>query len=185
MQPPLYWSRRSRGFGAHPGNPATSVGAENLLRMRGDPMGDESILVHEFAHTLHHMGLDRLDPGFSARLEQCFAASKSAGLWAGKYAATNSAEYWAEGVQSWFDTNRPPDHDHNDVNRREELEAHDPGLAALCAEVFGATTWRYSPPASRGRAADAALLPEFRWSAEILADDENYQRRVQAEISGR
>ncbi len=184
LQPPLYWARRSRGFGAHPGNPATSVGAENLLRMRGDPMGDESILVHEFAHTIQHMGLDRLDSAFSARLEQCFAAAKGAGLWAGKYAATNAAEYWAEGVQSWFDTNRPPDHDHNEVNSREELQAYDAGLAALCAEVFGSTTWRYSPPAARGRA-DPARLPEFRWTAEILADDANYQRRVQEEVSGR
>jgi Xaa-Pro aminopeptidase len=185
MEPPLYWARRSRGFGAHPSNPATSVGAENLLRMRGDPMGDESILVHEFAHSVQHMGLDRLEPTFSPRLEACFAAAKSAGLWAGKYAATNAAEYWAEGVQSWFDTNRPPDHDHNEVNTRDELRAYDPGLAALCEEVFGLTHWRYTIPAGRLAESDLARLPEFRWSAEILADDENYQRRVRAEIEGR
>jgi len=28
-------------------------------------------------------------------------------------------EYWAEAVQSWFDTNREPDHDHNHVNTRD------------------------------------------------------------------
>ena len=44
------------------------------------------------------------------------------GLWKGKYAATNFHEYWAEGVQSWFDTNRENDHDHNHVNTREELK---------------------------------------------------------------
>ena len=185
LEPPLYWARRSRGFGAHPGNPATSVGAENLLRMRGDPMGDESILVHEFAHTVQHMGLDRMDPGFSPRLQQCFAAARLAGLWEGKYAATNAAEYWAEGVQSWFDTNRPPDHDHNEVNTRAELRAYDSGLAALCEEVFGKTLWRYTHPAVRQSGWSAESLPEFRWSAEVLADDVNYQRRVQEEISDR
>ncbi|MDA1259239.1 MAG: aminopeptidase P N-terminal domain-containing protein [Planctomycetota bacterium] len=185
MQPPLYWARRSRGFGAQPSNPATSVGEENLLRMRGDPMGSESILVHEFAHTLHHMALDRVDPGFSPRLQEAFAAAKAEGLWAGKYAATNSAEYWAEGVQSWFDCNRPPDHDHNEVNTREELVAHDPRLAALCAEVFAGAEWRWQEPAGRIPGWDPARAPAFRWSAEILADDANYQRRVAEEIAGR
>lgn len=185
LEPPLYWARRSRGFGAHPGNPATSVGAENLLRLRGDPMGDESILVHEFAHTVQHMGLDRLDAGFTPRLQQCFAAARLAGLWQGKYASTNAAEYWAEGVQSWFDTNRPPDHDHNEVNTRAELQAYDPGLAALCEEVFGSTAWRYALPESRLPAGIAAGLPAFQWSAEVLADDANYQRRIQQEIQNR
>ncbi len=185
MEPPLYWARRSRGFGGHPGNPATSVGEENLLRMRGDPMGDESILVHEFAHAIHHLGLDRADPGFSPRLAAAYAAARAAGLWAGKYAMSNPAEYWAEGVQSWFGTNRPPDHDHNDVDTRPELEAYDPRLAALCAEVFRGTAWSYARPAGRITGWDPAALPEFRWSAEILADDANYQRRVAQEIAGR
>ena len=59
------------------------------------------------------------------------------GLWAKKYAATNRHEYWAEAVQSWFGTNREPDHDHNHVNTREELIEYDPAIAELCAEVFG------------------------------------------------
>jgi Xaa-Pro aminopeptidase len=185
LQPPLYWSRRSRGFGAHPQNPAMSVGAENLLRMHGDPMGEESILVHEFAHTVQHMGLDRIAPDFSKRLQATYDAARAAGLWAGKYAISNPAEYWAEGVQSWFGTNRPPDHDHNEVDLRAELQAYDPALAALCAEVFGATAWTYSAPAARIPDWDSSLLPEFRWSAEIIADDANYAKRLAEEIAGR
>lgn len=185
MEPPLYWARRSRGFGGQPGSPATSVGAENLLRLRGDPMGDESILVHEFAHAIHHLGLDRAQPDFTPRLTAAYAAARAAGLWTGKYAMSNPAEYWAEGVQSWFGTNRPPDHDHNEVDTRAELQAYDPGLAALCAEIFAGTDWTYLRPAERAVAWDPARLPEFRWSAEILADDANYQRRVADEIAGR
>ena len=40
------------------------------------------------------------------------------GLWKGKYASVNHHEYFAEGVQSWFDNNRENDHDHNHVNTR-------------------------------------------------------------------
>lgn len=185
MQPPLYWARRSRGFGGHPGNPATSVGEENLLRLRGDPMGRESILVHEFAHAVHALAMPRIDPRFEERLRAAYAAARSEGLWAGKYAISNPSEYFAEGAQSWFDANRPPDHDHNEVDTRAELEAYDPRLAALCAEAFGGTLWRWTEPAGRLPGWDPSGAPEFRWSAEILADDANYRRRVAEEISGR
>ena len=45
-------------------------------------------------------------------------------LWANTYAATNEQEYWAEGVQSYFDTNIeaiPSNGIHNHVNTRAEL----------------------------------------------------------------
>ncbi|MCH8215687.1 MAG: hypothetical protein IH892_02820 [Planctomycetes bacterium] len=45
----------------------------------------------------------------------------------------NHAEYFAEGVQSWFNNNRPPDHDHNYVDTRKELKEYDPELATMCA----------------------------------------------------
>ena len=60
-----------------------------------------------------------------------------AGLWAGTYAATNADEYWAEGVQSWFDLNDPPGLVHNEINKRAELEEYDPALASLIQEAFG------------------------------------------------
>ena len=69
----------------------------------------------------------------SARVKSALADGK----WKGTYAAQNKEEYWAEGVQSWFDTNRSNDHEHNDIDTRDELKPYDPGLAALLAEVFG------------------------------------------------
>ena len=47
----------------------------------------------------------------------------------------NDREYFAEGVQSWFDNNREPDHDHNHVNTRAELIEYDPALAALFSGI--------------------------------------------------
>ena len=44
------------------------------------------------------------------------------------YALSNRGEYWAEGYQSWYDTNRTMDHDHNQIHTREQLLAYDTGL---------------------------------------------------------
>ena len=52
------------------------------------------------------------------------------------YAFKNRAEYWAEGFQCWYDTNRTMDHDHNHIKTREQLKAYDPPLAQLCHEVL-------------------------------------------------
>ncbi len=65
------------------------------------------------------------------------------------YAGKNKAEYFAEGVQCWFDTNRTMDHDHNHIHTREQLKAYDPGLAKLCEEVLGDSEWRFVSPRSR------------------------------------
>ena len=65
------------------------------------------------------------------------------------YATRNHAEYWAEGVQCWYDTNRTMDHDHNHIETREGLIGYDPGLAKLCEKVLGNNTWRFVSPRKR------------------------------------
>jgi hypothetical protein len=94
-----------------------------------------------------------------------------AGLWKGKYASVNHHEYFAEGVQSWFDNNRENDHDHNHVNTRAELLDYDPGLAALCREVFGDTVLKYTKPTTRltGHLTgyDPAKAPKFTWPERL------------------
>ena len=65
------------------------------------------------------------------------------------YAALNRAEYWAEGVQDWYDTNRTMDHDHNHIHTRDPFKAYDPDLAKLCEEVLGDSPWRFVSPRTR------------------------------------
>ena len=149
LTPKRYWDRRARGLGATRARPAVSCGEENLLRLPGDPYAAENILVHEFSHAIHEMGLREVGEDFDGRLRRAYEQAKAEGLWEGTYAATNPNEYWAEGVQSWFDTNRPPDGSHNHVDTREELKEYDPRLAALIAEVFGDRPWRYVRPEDR------------------------------------
>lgn len=68
------------------------------------------------------------------------------------YGTGNRAEYWAEGVQDWFDTNRTMDHDHNHIHTREQLKSYDPDLAALCRDVLGDSEWRFVSPRQRAGA---------------------------------
>jgi len=65
------------------------------------------------------------------------------------YAHKNRAEYWAEVLQCWYDTNRTMDHDHNHIHTREQLKAYDPVAALLCADVLGDSKWRFVSPRLR------------------------------------
>ncbi len=162
-----YRNARARGMGGSLTDPFCSCAEENLLAYAGDPYSTENILIHEFAHNMHLRGLVNVDPTFDSRLKAAYDAAMKAGLWKGKYASVNHHEYFAEGVQSWFDNNRENDHDHNHVNTRAELIAYDAGLAAICREVFGDTVLKYTKPTTRltGHMAgyDPAKAPTFVW----------------------
>ncbi len=91
-----YWDARARGLGGSETDPYCSVGEENVLGYPGDPYEKESILIHEFAHKIHLRGMINVDPSFDQRLKDTYAAAMKAGLWKGKYAATNHLEYNVE-----------------------------------------------------------------------------------------
>ena len=167
-----YWDARARGLGGSEEDPFCSCAEENLLAYEGDPYDTENILIHEFAHNLHLRGLTNVDATFDARLKAAFDEATKAGLWRGAYASSNHHEYWAEGVQSWFDNNRQNDAQHNHVDTRDELIAYDPKLAALCREVFGDTVLKYTKPQTRltGHLAgyDPLKAPKFVWPDRLM-----------------
>ena len=172
LEPKAHWDRRARGLGATLERPATSCGEENLLCLQGDPYATENILIHEFAHTIHQIGLAQVNATFQNRLEAAFTDAKQAGRWSNTYAMQNPAEYWAEGVQSWLSCNRTNDREHGAVNSPASVRKHDPPLAALLAEVFGEEPRAYCRPADRPAAErqhldgfDAKSAPVFRWDA--------------------
>jgi hypothetical protein len=136
---------------------------------------------------IHLRGMNNVDPTFDARVKRAYDQALAAGLWKGKYASVNHHEYFAEGVQSWFDDNRVNDHDHNHVHLRSQLVEYDPGLAALCREVFGDTELTYTKPATRLtghlEGYDPAQAPEFAWP-ERLAEAKRLIR-ANAEARGK
>ena len=177
LSPRVFWDRRARGLGATRRAPAVSCAEENILCHPNDPYSTENICIHEFAHAIHQMGMVDVDPTFDERLKQAYESAIAAERWKNSYAAGNRMEYWAEGVQSWFDDNRENDSLHNHVNTRDELKEYDPALARLCEQVFGDKEWRYQKPTERNAADRAHLadvdfdsLPAFAWRKESIPD---------------
>jgi len=81
-----------------------------------------------------------MQPDFRTRLVKAYSNAIAAGKWKNTDAASNVDEYWAEGVQDWFDVNLtsvPTNGIHNEIHLRAQLQQYDPELAALIAEVFG------------------------------------------------
>lgn len=188
FKPKDFWDARARGTGGSETDPYSSSAEENLLGYPGDPYATECIFIHEFAHAIHLRGMANVDPTFDGRVKAAYDAAMKAGLWKGKYASTNHHEYFAEGVQSWFDNNREPDHDHNFVNTRVELVEYDPGLAALCREVFGDTELKYTKPATRltGHMAgyDPAKAPTFVWPERLLKQKAEIHEKAEKRSAG-
>ncbi|NCF93347.1 MAG: hypothetical protein GWQ05_20685 [Verrucomicrobiaceae bacterium] len=183
LTPKDYWDARARGMGGSRIDPLCSCAEENVLGYPGDPYSTESIVIHELAHNIHLRGMINVDDTFDGRAEKAYEAAMAKGLWKGKYASVNHHEYFAEGVQSWFDNNRPPDHDHNHVDTRKELIAYDPGLAALCREVFGDTKLTYTKPATRLQGHlegyDPSEAPAFRWPERLLEAKAKIRREAE------
>jgi hypothetical protein len=183
------WDARARGLGGSTTDPFCSCAEENLLGYPGDPYAAECILIHEFAHNIHLRGMVNVDTTFDRRLKSAYDAAMKAGLWRGKYASVNHHEYFAEGVQSWFDNNRENDVEHNHVNTRAELLEYDPGLAAMCREVFGDTEIKYTKPATRltGHLAgyDPAKAPTFVWPERLLKAKEVIKQHTKARAAMR
>ena len=135
-----YWNWRARGFGGAPEDElSSSCGEENLLALPQDKYVGENILIHEFAHLIHTVGIVGVEPGFNDRLETLRQNAIRKGLWKDTYAVSNKEEYFAECVQSFFNCNRyadPANGVHNWVNRRAKLKSYDPDMYRLLQEYF-------------------------------------------------
>ena len=143
----LNWDLRARGLGGDLELPLTSCAEENVLAYQIDKYHAEDILIHEFAHSIHLIGLMLAVPDFDSRLKQCYENAKAKGILDNTYRITDKEEYMAEAVQDWFNVNAEMPHTdgkHNWCNTREELEEYDPDLYHLLAEYFPKTSLQIS-----------------------------------------
>ena len=139
----VYWGR---GAGGTEGATVSSS-EENILAY---PAGgsEYNVLIHEFAHGIHLIGLKIADPSFDDRLRITYEAAMQKGLWRGTYASSDRREYWAEGTQAWFHPNGAGSFNRFG-NTRQALKAYDPGLATLLTEIYRDAEWRYTPVETR------------------------------------
>ena len=137
---PDSYDTRSRGLGGHTGLCAE----ENILcdRQR-DPYRGQSVCVHEFAHTIGIYGLFSADSSFEERLAEAFRRAREADLWPNTLAAQDAQEYWAEGVQTWYDANLhadPADGVHGPISTQHALSRYDRALYELIDELLPTQT---------------------------------------------
>ena len=143
----LNWDLRARGLGGTIDEPLTSCAEENVLAYQIDKYHAEDILIHEFAHAIHCIGIIQVDTAFNTRLQALYEKAKASGILEGTYRATDKEEYFAEAVQDWFNVNAEmprADGKHNWCNTREELQQYDPDLYQLLSEYFPKTNLQIS-----------------------------------------
>ncbi len=99
------------GGGGVPGRPITTVCEDNLLKTEKDPYhGTEDILTHEFAHTMHILGMDSFD---KKKITDVYTAAKAKGIFEhnaeGKptYMMANEQEFFACLSAAWFGVHNP------------------------------------------------------------------------------
>ena len=181
----LWWAYRARGLGSRP----VSCGEENVLNFSGDPWEGENIFIHEFAHGIQGI-IGGIDDQFDVRLRALYDKAKQSGRFGGYAIGGGYGEFWAEGVQAWFNCNgtvRPksgggqssfevlgPQGEHVcHLRTREQIRTHMPEYAKLLDNAFGQNKWVYVPLAERLdephlSGFDPAEAPTFRWPPAVV-----------------
>ncbi|MGB5380520.1 MAG: hypothetical protein WBO25_05910 [Acidimicrobiia bacterium] len=140
------WNRLGRSFPGTEEIPVAAGAEENLLCLESDRYEGEDMFVRDFGWTIRRFGIASVDPSLDRSIEDSYIRAIAADLWRNTVAEVNSDQYWAEGVQSFFDVNNEEkdekDQIHNQIDTRDELRTYDPLLYELLVETFGETEWR-------------------------------------------
>lgn len=142
----LLATRPVEGYGGVKSNPISTISEANLIRLRSGRHAtmypNEMILVHEFGHAIHLIGIDYLeDKTLSSRIKECYRHAKSKGLWPDTYAISNHEEYFATMGTIWFNVMQEGaggkwDGIRGPVNTREELRIYDPDACRLMSDLY-------------------------------------------------
>jgi len=149
--PGIDWRSLGRSFPGTEIIPFAAGAEENLLCSTEDRYEGEDNFMRDFAITIRRFAMEVVDESTSAAIDQAYAVAIAEGKWKNTLAEINSEQYWAEGVQSFFDANlednaedREPISSHNHVNTRDELRTYDRALYQIAISVFGDIEWRPS-----------------------------------------
>jgi alpha-glucosidase len=136
------------------------VPEENVLRLPGEPFAGKDLVVSVFAKGLYRVAglrpategtatkgakqqyelrVKRLDSEFDRKIRKLQDEARGKGLWKGMAADRDPVEYWAAGVEAYFDAagaGDAPHHADRPVTTREALRVYDPSLFALVDETM-------------------------------------------------
>lgn len=127
-----YWDNRARAIGGE-----RAVGSEeDVLGLPVSRYYGETIFVHEMGHNVL-FAIEAVDPALYRKVEAAYANALAGGLWLNEYTTTTMQEYWAEGTQFWFDSNRLQAFEGRRILDHADLAAYDPQLYAALAEAYG------------------------------------------------
>ena len=127
-----YWDERARGIGGE-----RMVGSEeDVLGLPISRYWGETIFVHEFAHNVL-FAIEGADRGLYERVAAAYANALANDLWYEEYTTTTMQEYWAEGTQFWFNSNRLQAFDGRRILNARDLADYDPQLYAVLVEAYG------------------------------------------------
>ena len=146
------------------------VPEENVLSQPGEPLAGRCLTVSLFAKALYQvtglrpfdskfesqrgkqqyeLRVKRMDVEFDNRLKKLFEDAIAKDRWKGSPAARNRAEYWAAGVEAYFDAageGFTPSGADRPITTRERLKAYDLDLYGLVDETMayaGHADWRF------------------------------------------
>jgi hypothetical protein len=125
-----------------------SVMAKAMYRVCGLRPVDADF-ARERSKQQYELRVKRLDIEFDRQLQKVHEESLGKGLWKGTPAARGRAEYWAAGVEAYFDAagaGLPPHGADRPITTREALKAYDPGLWGLVDETMAYrehVDWRF------------------------------------------
>jgi len=141
---PPSWNEIYRGMGATPDNLLGLSTEEDAMCHSNDRYKNQDITIHELAHSLHLVGLNQVYPHFDRQLKSLYnAARKSGNYSADYYAMKNYIEYFAEGVQSYFNANKP---DRTAPTDRYQLYMQDRNLYTFIRRYIGSNPWDRTCP---------------------------------------
>jgi hypothetical protein len=135
------------------------VPEENVLRLPTEPFAGKHMVVSVFAKGLYQvtglrppsasfgkgakqqyeLRVKRMDIDFDKRLQTLHDEARKAELWKGTPAGRDRVEYWAAGVEAYFDAagaGYAPHKADRPITTREALKAYDAGLYALVDETM-------------------------------------------------
>ena len=127
-----YWDARARGIGGQ----RMAAAEEDVLGLPSSRYWGETIFIHEMAHSVLY-AIEAVDPALYRQIEAAYANALANDLWLDEYTTTTLHEYWAEGSQFWYDSNRLQAFGGRRILNHPDVEAYDPQLYAVLAAAYG------------------------------------------------